>query len=374
MIPPRARNPHISAPLQNAHGGGWSRAGGSTGSVCYHTWGGRLTTAEGGRVGATGSVRGGARWGSVGVLLLVFLALCACDAATPTVPATRPSSTAPQFGPPAATPTSTPRAGGRATIGIVGELRAIDPAFATNGLAATLLRPVVEGLFEFDANGQPHPWLAEAVPTRNQGISNDGTTVIVRLRQGVAWEDGHPFTAADVLFTLAAARDPANAYAPDLVAAYATIHTADALDPYTVRLTLAAPGDEYLRAFTPLFPAQLFNGRTTLASSPYARTPFGTGPFRLADWIPGESLLLTRSASYRRTDRPYLDTILFLAFPDQAAAENALRAGRLDLILTPDTTTFLAPAGHATVLRGLSPIRGAPPTWNAADWWRQDAR
>ncbi len=330
--------------------------------------------AEGGSVGLAGSVSSGTRWGSVGVLLLVFLALCACDGAAPTVTIPRPQSTAPQFGPPAAMPTSTPRAGGRVTIGIVGDLHAVDPAFATNGLVAALLRPVVEGLFDFDANGQPHPWLAEAVPTRNQGVSNDGTTVIIRLRQGIAWEDGRAFTAADVLFTLAAARDPANAFAPDLVAAYATIRTADALDPYTVRLTLVVPGDEYLRAFTPLFPAHLFNGHTNLASSPYARAPFGTGPFRLADWIPGESLLLTRSASYRRTDRPYLDTILFLAFPDQAAAENALRAGRLDLILTPDATTFLAPAGRATVLQGLSPMRGAPPTWNAADWWRQDAR
>ena len=310
----------------------------------------------------------------IGVLLLALLALNACVGTSPTAQAPRPSSTAPPFGPPAATPTTTPRYGGGATIGFVGDLRAIDPAFATVGLAATLFRPVVEGLFDFDANGQPRPWLAEAVPARGQGVSDDGTVVIIRLRQGVAWEDGHPFTAADVLFTLAAARDPANAFAPEIAAAYATLRTVDALDPYTVRLTLVAPDDDYLHAFSPVFPAHLFNGRTGLADSPYARAPFGTGPFRLATWTPGESLLLTRSASYRGTVRPYLDTILFLAFPDQAGAEIALRAGRLDLILTPDTITFLAPAGRATALRGLSPTQGIPPTWNAAEWWRQDTR
>ncbi len=307
-------------------------------------------------------------------MLLALLALNACVGASPIAPAPRPPSTAPQFGPPAATPTVTPQRGGRATIGVVDDLRAIDPAFATTGLAATLFRPVVEGLFDFDASGQPRPWLAEAVPARGQGVSDDGTVVIVRLRQGVAWEDGHAFTAADVLFTLAAACDPANTFAPELAAAYATIRTADALDPYTVRLGLSAPSDEYLRAFSPVFPAHLFNGRTGLADSPYARAPFGTGPFRLADWTPGESLLLTRSASYRQADRPYLDTLLFLAFPDQAAAETALREGRIDLLLTPDARTFFAPAGGNTKIRGLAPTHDAPPTWNAADWWRQDAR
>jgi len=306
------------------------------------------------------------------VLLLALLALSACVGASPTTPA--PQSTQPRTAASAATPTVTPQRGGRATIGVVGDLRAIDPAFATVGLAATIFRPIVEGLFDFDASGQPRPWLAEAVPARGRGVSDDGTTVIVRLRQGVAWEDGRALTAADVLFTLAAARDPANGFAPELAAAYATIRTADALDPYTVRLGLGAPSDEYLRAFSPVFPAHLFNGHTGLMGSPYARAPFGTGPFRLADWTPGESLLLTRSASYRGTDLPYLDTLLFLAFPDQAAAETALREGRIDLLLTPDARTFFAPARGNTKIRGLAPTHDAPPTWNAADWWRQDAR
>ncbi len=371
MIPPRARNPHSVAPLRNVRDNAWSREGQRL-PVCYHTLGGRATATRDDTAGATNTVSGGAMRGGIGVLLLALLALSACVGASPTALAPRP--TPPRPSAPAAMPTVTPRYGGRATIGVVGDLRAIDPAFATTGLAATLLRPVVEGLFDFDAAGQPRPWLAEAIPTRGQGTSNDGTVVIVRLRQGIAWEDGHAFTAADVLFTLAAARDPTNAFAPEITAAYATIRSADALDPYTVRLGLAGASDDYLRAFSPVFPAHLFNGRTDLASSPYARAPFGTGPFRLAEWTPGESLLLKRSASHRRTDRPYLDALLFLAFPDQATAETALREGRIDLLLTPDTQTFFAPPDRPTAIRGLSPTHGIPPTWNAADWWRQDAR
>lgn len=305
--------------------------------------------------------------GRIGVALAALLVLIACGGAaraplagTPQAPDPRPASSA----------TPAPQRGGRATIGIVGDLRDLDPAFATTGLAATLFRPVVEGLFDFDASGQPHPRLAERVPTADDGISPDGTVVILRLRQGVAWEDGQPFTAADVLFTLAAARDPNNPFAPEIAAAYRTIRAADALDPYTVRLTLTAPGDTYLHVFSPVLPAHLFNGQTDLPASFYARAPFGTGPFRFAAWTPGQSLLLTRSDSFRAEDRPYLDAILFRAFPDRAAAETALRVGTIDLLLAPDNASFVTPPGRATPIRGLSPPRGLPPTRNAGDWWR----
>lgn len=290
--------------------------------------------------------------------------------------AQNPSPVAPGATPPArpSTPATAtapaPRYGGNATIGVVGDLRDLNPAFMPEGLVGTLLRPVTEGLFDRDAEGQPRPWLAESVPSPGRGISADGRTVIVRLRQGVAWEDGRAFTAADVLFTFAAAQDPANALAAEVAAAYRAILAVDALDPYTVRLTLAAPGDAYLRAFSPLLPAHLFNAQTGLAGHPYTRAPFGTGPFRLAEWVPGDTLTLARSASYRRGDRPYLSALTYRAYPDRAAAEAALRARAIDLILDADGRTLSGPGGGTGELRDIAPAPNAPPTWNAEEWWR----
>lgn len=305
------------------------------------------------------------------LVLALLLALAGCG----TWPAASPGGAGPARPagqPPAATtPTVVPQRGGRATIGVVGDLRALNPAFAPTGLAAALFRPVVEGLFDFDAAGRPRAWLAESVPAPGRGLSADGLVAIVRLRQGVAWEDGRPFTADDVLFTLAASRNPDNLFAPEVAAAYRAIRAADALDPYTVRLTLAAPGDGYLRAFAPVFPAHLFNGQTNLVAHPYARAPFGTGPFRFAEWLPGERLTLTRSPSYRLGARPYLDAIEFRAFPDRAAAEAAERAGDIDLLLAPDGGAFAAPPADSPI-QGLDPRPQAPPTWNAGDWWRDE--
>ncbi len=269
---------------------------------------------------------------------------------------------------PGATPTPAPHRGGAATIGVVGDLRQINPAGGASDLPGTLFRPVVEGLFDFDAEGRPQPWLAESVPVRGRGVSDDGLIVILRLRQGVAWEDGKPFVADDVVFTLAVGRNPANGFAPPIVEAYRAIRAADALDAYTVRLSLVAPGDAYLRAFSPVFPAHLFGGATDLASQPYARAPFGTGPFRFAEWTPGASLTLRRSDSYRLGDRPYLDTLIFRTFPDEAAAETALRAGAIDLVLSADGQRLTAPPGGA--IDGIAPRDNAPPTWNAGAWYR----
>jgi ABC-type transport system substrate-binding protein len=264
-----------------------------------------------------------------------------------------------------------PRRGGRATIGVVGTPATLNPAFDRTGLAAVLFRPVVEGLFETDERGGVRARLAEGVPGRGGGVSEDGLVVILRLRQGVAWEDNRSFTAADVFFTHAATLDPANPVPPEVAAAGRTIRALDALDPYTVRLSLDAPGDAWMRAFPTILPAHLFNGRTDLAGHPYGRAPFGTGPFRLREWVPGDRLVLARSASYRRGDRPYLDEIAFLFFPDSAAAEGAMRARAIDLLLTPDAGGFLAPEGRDTGLRGVAPVPGLPPTWNAEEWWRE---
>lgn len=266
--------------------------------------------------------------------------------------------------------TPAPRRGGRMTVGVTREPATLNPAFAAPA-AVTVMRPVVEGLIDFDAAGRPRPWLAEEVPTpANGGVSSDGRVVTFKLRQGVAWEDGRPFTAEDILFTFAAYRNPDNPFPAETVAVYQQLRAVDALDAYTVRLTYERSEATYLRAFSPIFPAHLFNGLTRLADHPYSRAPLGTGPFRVHEWVPGDHLTLARSPSYRERGRPYLDEIAFRFFDDAAAAAAAFRAGGIDLLLDPDPEQTGLAAARATV-RGLAPARRVPPTWNTQEWWRE---
>lgn len=315
-------------------------------------------------------VRGRARGWSLVLACALLVGLVACapggEAGTPTAgPSARPSGSA--------TPV-VPRRGGSITIGFVGELGELNPGFANNALAATLFRPVVEGLFTTEAGGGQQAWLAESVPAPGQGISDDRTVVIVRLRQGVAWEDGRELTAEDVRFTHAAMLDANNPFPPEVIAANAAIRTLDVLDPFTVRLgydrETVAKGEAngFLRAFPVLYPAHLFNGQTRLVGHPYGRAPFGTGAFRFREWVPGDHLTLARSASYRDGGRPYLDEIVYRQFPDQAAAEAAREAGKVDLVLAPDGASFVGhPPGY---LHGVILFPGSPPTRSAHEWWR----
>lgn len=270
-------------------------------------------------------------------LLALALLLAGCGNWPPPAPITTPARPGPVASP---VGTRAPR-GGRVTIGVTGALTTLNPAFGATPLVATVTRPMVEGLVDFDDEGRPQPWLAEALPTvANGGVSADGTVVTWKLRQGVAWDDGQPFTAADVVFTLAAARDPANPFTGDFLAPLANIRVADALDPYTVRLTYTRPDATYLQAFSTIYPAHLFNGLTTLVGQPYNRGPVGTGPFRFREWAPGDHLTLERAPSYREPGRPYLAELVFRFFPDDAAATKALRQGAIDLLLDPAAGDF----------------------------------
>jgi peptide/nickel transport system substrate-binding protein len=305
-----------------------------------------------------------------GLIVALLAGLVACSIGGGTTTATP----GPSAGPSGAATPGAPARGGSITVGFVGELGDLNPGFADNALAATLFSPVVEGLFTTDAEGKPQAWLAESVPGPGNGISDDGKVAIVRLRQGVAWEDGQELTGEDLRFTRAAVLDPANPFPPEVVAANAAIRTLDVLDPFTVRLgyddAAATGGDtpSFLRAFPVVYPAHLFNGQTRLVGHPYGRAPFGTGPFRFREWVPGDHLTIARSPSYRDGGRPYLDEIVYRQFPDQAAAVAAREAGAIDLVLAPDAGGFVGPPpGY---LHGMVQFRGSPPTRGAQEWWR----
>ncbi len=97
-----------------------------------------------------------------------------------------------------------------------------------------------EPLASFDKNGNLVPILAAEIPSLQNGeVSQDGRSVTWKLKQGVLWSDGLPFTAADVKFTYQFIVDPATA-SPS-IGAYAAVSGVDVIDPYTIKGRLQDP-------------------------------------------------------------------------------------------------------------------------------------
>jgi peptide/nickel transport system substrate-binding protein len=185
------------------------------------------------------------------------------------------------------------------------------------------------------------PWLAES-----WAADNDGRRFTLKLRD-VAFSDGQPFTADDVLFTFAAVYDKkTDSILADSMTVAGQPLAVSAVDPHTVTITFPityGPGVRILDNL-PILPkhklaAALANG--TLASAWGTNTLpselTGAGAFVLREYAPGQRLVFDRNPRYWRkaadgTALPYADRITVEIIPDQNAEMLRIESGQLDVM------------------------------------------
>jgi peptide/nickel transport system substrate-binding protein len=152
------------------------------------------------------------------------------------------------------------------------------------------------------------------------------------LRHDVKWHDGKPFTSRDVKYTFDAVRG-----APDAAAKlkvnprklwYENVEAIEAPDPYTVVFRLRKPQPSLLlmlaSGYSPVYPAHV-----PLAE--FKNRCIGTGPFKLKENKPGESVEYVKNPDYFVKGRPYLDGIKFVVVRDRSTQIAALQSGQLDV-------------------------------------------
>ncbi|RMF05416.1 MAG: peptide ABC transporter substrate-binding protein [Chloroflexi bacterium] len=172
-----------------------------------------------------------------------------------------------------------PDVGGVYTEAIAGEPRFINPLLAQfNQVDQDLTTLIFNGLTRIDGDGNPQPDLA-----KSWQISDDGLTYTFKLRKDIKWQDGEPFSADDVLFTIGLMQDPEFPGAPHLGSLWRSV-TAEKLDAYTVQFVLpeALPG---FMQFTNIgmLPKHILAQMPArdLLNHPFNLQPVGTGPFKL---------------------------------------------------------------------------------------------
>jgi peptide/nickel transport system substrate-binding protein len=219
------------------------------------------------------------------IVMLMFAALgcCACSRESQ-----RPSAETPN---------------GTIAFNLSEDPHSLDPILAQNDDEHQVARLMFDVLLDVDDRGVLVPSLAVAVPTTaNGGVSADGRIITYRLRRGVRWQDGAPFTSRDVRFTWRAIVDPRNdvpsTHGYDLITAI------DTPDPQTAVVHLRHAWAPAVATFftygtTPMeiLPAHLLEGAGSLRASDFNTHPIGTGPFKLTSWTRGDGLTFSLVAA-----------------------------------------------------------------------------
>ena len=229
-------------------------------------------------------------------------------------------------------------------VGVYGEPESLNPLLGNFSVDVFLASLAFDDLVTVDSNGNDVAQLAARVPTLQNGdISKSGVTIRYRLRKNVRWQDGAPFTSADVKFSWQAMMNPKNNVSTRV--GFDDVASVDTPGPYTVVFHLKRPyapfvdtvfgegGNSYR-----VLPAHLLERYTDLNEIPFDHQPIGTGPFRVVRWVRGDYV------EYAANDRyflgsPKLRRLLVSFIPNDSTLANEVRSHEIDL--APELTPFV---------------------------------
>jgi peptide/nickel transport system substrate-binding protein len=177
-------------------------------------------------------------------------------------------------------------------IGLSAEPTSIDPHYHALSPNIALGRHIFEHLVEMDATQRLTPGLAESWK-----VLEDGVTWEIRLRKGVVWHDGSPFTADDVLFSFERAPNVANS--PGSFAYAIKGKTLKKFDDHTIHLSTGAPSPLTPNDLAAIYIVSRKHG--TGATTPdynSGKAAIGTGPYKFKEYVPGDRIVLERNDAY----------------------------------------------------------------------------
>jgi peptide/nickel transport system substrate-binding protein len=232
----------------------------------------------------------------------------------------------------------------------------VHQASSGNGKDQQAARIATEPLAVTSANALTPdvPVLAKEIPTTANGeLSADGTTVTWRLKDGVKWSDGTPFTSADVKATYDYVSNPASASAD--ITSYTDIANVETPDATTVKITFKQPTALWWLPFTNYTGVVLQKAQLAQCTSPQncpANTnPVGTGPYKVKTFVPGDNVQFVINDNYRDANAPYYDAIDYKGGGDAGTAAKAVIAGDADyawnLQVAPEILKQVTDAGKA---------------------------
>lgn len=221
---------------------------------------------------------------------------------------------------------------------IYGDIQNLDPAHRISQNDEVVINAVTDGLVRYGPGSyEIINQLAESIE-----VSEDGTRIDFKLKEGVQWQRGYgEVTAEDVKFSYERFLDPEleAAYADD----WATLDHVEVHDDYSGTIVLSEPFAPLMRTTLPVASGDIISKKFVeeVGNEGLATDIVGTGPYLFAEWEPEQRVVLERNPDYHG-EQPYWDEIHLIPISDDSAAEVALEAGELDfgLISIPAVERF----------------------------------
>lgn len=254
-------------------------------------------------------------------ILLLPLVMAACSSESANAPDSPTSAT---------TAEALPAHGDRLVDASIGDASNLIPMIAGDASSHAIAGQLYLSLLKYDRELNLTGQLADSWE-----VSDDQLSITFKLRKGLKWSDGKPFTSADCTFTLALIQDDhtQSAYKSD----YAKVVHFEAPDALTFRVFYSEPYSPALSTWSSLaiLPKHVFE-HEDIMNTPLSRKPAATiGPYRLADWQGQQSILMRANPDYYDGD-VWITERMTRIIPDPATQFLELSAGHIDSMgLTP---------------------------------------
>ncbi len=221
-----------------------------------------------------------------------------------------------------------PVRGGTVVVAIVSDPGHLNPAITTSGATHAASELLYNGLLGRDERGDPIPELAESWQ-----VEQGGTVYRFRLRDGVKWHDGTPFTAADVKFTFEEVL--LKFHARTRASMGGLLAGVEAPDDRAVVFRFKQPYAPLLYQLdateAPIIARHVYQG-TDPQTNPANSNPIGTGPFKFVSYTKGTEIRLARNPAYFKAGLPYVDGLVMRIIPDLSVQVLALENGEVDFL------------------------------------------
>lgn len=228
--------------------------------------------------------------------------------------------------------------------------------YVNTGVETSVEFAVFDSLWKIDETGKFIPNLALEIPSvANGGISADGLTWTIKLRQDVKWHDGQPFTAKDVVFTYQTMVNPKIAVRGR--AGHDRVKAFVATDDHTVQATLNEPFAPYLVVWqkTSIIPQHLLADIPDMNTAAFNTQPVGTGPFKFRTRVAGDRIEFDGNPDYHG-DGPHLKTLIQKYVPDQQVLYAQFQTGQVSILDLQGLPPELLPRARQLPNKVVTPV------------------